>query len=173
MKTYTVLYAEDVPHYATVVIEAQNDQAAIDLAKGRDYREEDLEAEWSNTVCKRIVHVTDEQNNTILHDVPLDSFRLQYLAGSVPSRYSIGVNNDDGDCYDIAILQDGKPIATLIATEGEVAPLVHAGNCHQDLVDALKKLRECTKALTINLFDGPFYDAMLAADRALEKAGAA
>ncbi len=41
------------------------------------------------------------------------------------------------------------------------------------LITALKDLRECTKALTINLLNGPFYDAMLAADRALEKAGAA
>lgn len=173
MKTYTVLYAEDVPHYATVVLEADNDQAAIDLAKGRDYGEEDLEAEWSNTVCKRIVHVADDQNNTIIHDVPLDRYRLHHIDGTAPQGYSIGVNNDDGDCYDIAILQDGKPIATLIATEGEVAPLVHAGNCHTDLLAALAGLREHIKALPITLFNGPFYDAMLAADRALEKAGAA
>jgi hypothetical protein len=42
-----------------------------------------------------------------------------------------------------------------------------------EIIKALKNLRECTKALTINLFNGPFYDAMLAADRALEKVGAA
>jgi hypothetical protein len=53
-------------------------------------------------------------------------------------EYSIGVHNDDGDCYDIVIKQKGRPIATLIATEAEVQPLVHAGNCYAGLVSALR-----------------------------------
>ncbi len=32
MPTYSVLYAEDVPHYATVDIEAGDDAKAIELA---------------------------------------------------------------------------------------------------------------------------------------------
>jgi hypothetical protein len=55
-----------------------------------------------------------------------------------PPEYSIGINNDDGDCYDIVIKQGDRPIATLIAPEGDVEPLVRAGNCHQTLIDALK-----------------------------------
>jgi hypothetical protein len=55
-----------------------------------------------------------------------------------PPQYSIGINNDDGDCYDIVIKQGDRPIATVIAPEGEVEPLVRAGNCHQTLIDALK-----------------------------------
>ena len=66
---------------------------------------------------------------------------------SKPSpQYTISINNDDGDCYDIVIKQNDKPIATLIAPEAEVAPLVHAGNCHEGLVNAarqaLRELRE-------------------------------
>jgi hypothetical protein len=53
-------------------------------------------------------------------------------------EYTIGVHNDDGNCYDIAIKQRGRPIATLIATETEVGPLVHAGNCYATLVSALR-----------------------------------
>jgi hypothetical protein len=41
-----------------------------------------------------------------------------------------------------------------------------------ELIKALKDLRECTKAITINLLNGPFYDAILAADRVLGKVDA-
>jgi hypothetical protein len=33
MKTYTVIFAQDVPHYGSVEIEAKNDEAAIRRAK--------------------------------------------------------------------------------------------------------------------------------------------
>ena len=35
MKTYTVLYAEDVPHYATVELQAANTEDAIRAARAR------------------------------------------------------------------------------------------------------------------------------------------
>jgi hypothetical protein len=53
------------------------------------------------------------------------------------TEYTIGVHNDDGDCYDIVIKQNDRPVATLIAPEGDVAPLVHAGNCYAALASAL------------------------------------
>jgi hypothetical protein len=53
-----------------------------------------------------------------------------------PSHYGIGVNNDDGDCYDIVIKRGDRPIATLIATEGEVESLVRAGNAYPELHNA-------------------------------------
>jgi hypothetical protein len=53
-------------------------------------------------------------------------------------EYSIGIHNDDGDCYDVVIEQKGQPIATLIAPEGDVAPLVHAGNCYATLLSVLQ-----------------------------------
>ena len=38
MKTYSVLYAEDVPHYGTAEIEAENDAEAIAKAKAGPIR---------------------------------------------------------------------------------------------------------------------------------------
>ena len=76
MKTYTILYAEDVPHYASVQIEAESDEDALQRAMVFDYAGEALEAEWSNPVCKRIVHVEDETGNTIANDIPLDDYVL-------------------------------------------------------------------------------------------------
>jgi hypothetical protein len=37
MKTYSVLFAEDVSHYGTVEIEAGNDHAALDAARAYDF----------------------------------------------------------------------------------------------------------------------------------------
>jgi hypothetical protein len=53
------------------------------------------------------------------------------------AEYTIGVHNDDSDCYDIVIKQNGRPVATLIAPESDVAPLVHAGNCYPTVASAL------------------------------------
>ena len=53
------------------------------------------------------------------------------------AEYTIGVHNDDGDCYDIVIKEQGRPIATLIAAEDDIAPLLHAGNCYATLAVAL------------------------------------
>jgi len=39
MNSYTILFAEDVPHYGTVRIEAENDAAALDSAKAYDFSE--------------------------------------------------------------------------------------------------------------------------------------
>jgi hypothetical protein len=58
-------------------------------------------------------------------------------------RYSLGINNDDGKCYDIAILRAGKPIATVIVPDTEIAPLLHAGNCFPDLLGALNEMLRC------------------------------
>jgi hypothetical protein len=61
-----------------------------------------------------------------------------WLAGTMKRpEFSIGIHNDDGNCYDVVIKQKGRPIATLIAPEGDVEPLVHAGNCHATLLSAL------------------------------------
>jgi len=56
--------------------------------------------------------------------------------------YTIGVNNDDGDCYDICIFKEGRPVATVIAPDDEIAPLVRAGNIMPLMLEALETL-EC------------------------------
>ena len=76
MKTYTVFFAEDVPCYGTVEIEAENDAAALDAAKAYDLTEVTTDPEWENSVSKRIVHIEDAEGNTLFHDVPLDGYTL-------------------------------------------------------------------------------------------------
>ena len=76
MKTYTILFAEDVPCYGTVEIEAENDAAALDAAKAYDLTEVTTDPEWENSVSKRIVHIEDAEGNTLFHDVPLDNYTL-------------------------------------------------------------------------------------------------
>jgi hypothetical protein len=80
MKTYTVLYAEEVPHYATVEIEADNDQDATERAKAHDFGDAPLEADRNNAVSRRIVHIEDVAGNTPGHNISLDNTLL--LCGS-------------------------------------------------------------------------------------------
>jgi hypothetical protein len=79
MKTYIVLYAEDVPHYGTAVIEAENDAGAI--AKASAITDEDLgnitnDPDHCSTVCKRIVHIQDADGNHVARDLSLDAYTL-------------------------------------------------------------------------------------------------
>ena len=79
MKTYSVLYAEDVPHYGSMEIEAENDAEAI--AKATAISEEELgnttlDPDHCNSICKRIVHIEDPDGALIATDVPLDGYTL-------------------------------------------------------------------------------------------------
>jgi len=77
MKTYTVIYAEDVPNYASGEIEARDDKSAI--AKARKSDTESLwayDADWDNAVCRRIVSIEDPDGNVIAQDVALDKYVL-------------------------------------------------------------------------------------------------
>jgi hypothetical protein len=73
MNTHSVLYAEDVSHYAIVEIEADGETEAIEPAKSHDFGDAPLEAEWSNAVCKRIVHIEDPDGKIVADDISLDS----------------------------------------------------------------------------------------------------
>ena len=74
MKTYSILFAEDVPHYGTAVIEAENDSAALEAAKAYDLSEVTSDPAWEYSICKRIVHIEDGDGNDIAHDIPLDGY---------------------------------------------------------------------------------------------------
>src|SRR5690242_14793153 len=79
MKIYSVLYAEDVPHYGSMEIEAKNDAEAV--AKAMAISEDDLgntaiDPDHDNSVCKRIVHIEDAKGNTIAADLSLDAYTL-------------------------------------------------------------------------------------------------
>ncbi len=60
MKTYTVLYAEDVPHYGTREFAAADDTLAIERARAitpeamGKYTDD---PDYKNTRCRRIVHI--------------------------------------------------------------------------------------------------------------------
>ena len=145
LKSYKVLLAEDVPHYGTTEIEAADDEDAIRVARALDVSGICVEASLDSPVCQRIVHIEDSGDNVIARDLPLDDYVLSRRpdpAVLAESDYSIGTNNDNDD-HDIAILRNGKPIATLIATEAEIHPLLHAGNCFTELVTALEGMLRC------------------------------
>jgi len=77
MKTYSVLFAEDVPHYGVAQIEAEDDAAALEAAKAYDISEVTNDPEWENSVSKRIVHIEDPEGHTVAYDVPLDGYSLR------------------------------------------------------------------------------------------------
>ena len=79
MKTYTVIYAEDVPHYAHGEVEARGPKSAI--AKARKLDTDTLTAydpDWSGAVCRRIVSIEDPDGNTIAQDISLDNYVLHH-----------------------------------------------------------------------------------------------
>src|SRR5207248_1410216 len=68
MKTYTVLFAQDIPHYGTVDIEAENDDHAIEAARiyWRDVENDPVsDPDWNSSVCKRIVEIADESGKAV------------------------------------------------------------------------------------------------------------
>ncbi len=84
MKTYTVLYAEEVPHYGVDTIEAADDAKAISLAKSRPLAGITIDPDYENAICKRIVHIEDAAGNIIAADIALDSCFIRY--GGDPER---------------------------------------------------------------------------------------
>jgi hypothetical protein len=73
MKTYIALYAEDVRHYATVEFKAEDTSDAIEKARSHDLTGVPTNPDWHNAVCRRIVEVTDEDENIVAEFIPLDS----------------------------------------------------------------------------------------------------
>jgi hypothetical protein len=78
MKTYSILFAEDVPHYGVVYLEAEDDDAALEAAKAYDFSAITNDLELENSVCRRIVHIEDPEGNFVGHDVPLDNYFLRH-----------------------------------------------------------------------------------------------
>jgi len=79
MKTYSVLYAEDVSHYGSTDIAAENDAEAIAIAKGisdDDLCNIALDPDHGSRFCKRIVHILDPDGEYIAADIPLDGYTL-------------------------------------------------------------------------------------------------
>lgn len=80
MRTYTVLYAEDVPHYGTREFDAADDTLAIERARAiapdalSNYTND---PDHNDTLCRRIVHIEGPEG-IIAEDIylgPNDSLR--------------------------------------------------------------------------------------------------
>jgi len=75
MKTYTVLYAEDVPHYGTRELPAADDTLALERAKAitpdamSNYTND---PDYNNTRCRRIVHI-EGPDGIIAEDIYLSA----------------------------------------------------------------------------------------------------
>jgi hypothetical protein len=83
MKTYTVLFAHDVPHYGSVEVNATGDVDALAKAKvhwERVQRDEEpwpfTEAQHDSAVLARIVEITDEAGRQVVVDLRLDTYLL-------------------------------------------------------------------------------------------------
>jgi hypothetical protein len=77
MKTYTVLYAEDVPQYAQGEVEARGPKDAIAKARKLDTDTfTAFEPDWSGAVSRRIVSIEDPDGDVIAEAIPLDDFVL-------------------------------------------------------------------------------------------------
>jgi hypothetical protein len=79
MKTYTVLFAVDVPHYGSHDIKAEDDQAAIVAAEAL-YRRLGVpcpDPSWEYAACARIVHIEAPDGTIIVSDKALDNHFLR------------------------------------------------------------------------------------------------
>lgn len=82
MKKYEILYAQDIPHYGTVELEAESDAEILEAAKAY-WSATDVDPvddpDWKNPVCKRIVVIRDEAGNEISNDIRCDDYSLEYI----------------------------------------------------------------------------------------------
>jgi hypothetical protein len=78
LKTYTVLFARDIPQYATAEIEARGDEDALAAAKALHDTEalNFTDPAWDDPVCCRIIHIEHPDGTEIVQDINLDRFRL-------------------------------------------------------------------------------------------------
>jgi hypothetical protein len=83
-KTYSILFAQDVPHYGTAEISAATDAGPITRAKELDPGELCTDPAWDDPVCQRIVYIEDPSGNTIAHDIALDGFFLRHAQNIEP-----------------------------------------------------------------------------------------
>lgn len=81
MKTYTVLYAQDISHYGAVELEAENEDDIVRAARAYWHETNINPADdpaWSNPFCQRIVQIEDQDRNVIVaEDIPLDDYHLR------------------------------------------------------------------------------------------------
>jgi hypothetical protein len=118
---YSVLYAEDVPHYGFAEIEADTDEEAIERTKTHDYGDLDLEAEWGSSACKRIIHIERPDGKIVADDISLDRTFLR-----------------DGGDEAIRLFDNAEPMLKALE-EGFSKDWIHNAAITDD-VEALRKI---------------------------------
>jgi len=78
MKTYTVIFAEDVPRYGVAEIAAEDDAGVHAAARAYDFDSLFTEPEWCSSFRRRIVEITDEGGNLVAEDIALDECFVRY-----------------------------------------------------------------------------------------------
>ena len=126
MKAYSVLYAEEVPHYGVAEIEAKDDAAALEVAKAYDFSDVALDAEREYSGCRRIIHIEDPNGNILHEDVPLDDWSIRYgdekeqrLWDAAPQLLKALRNCERAiqEAADIMRDEDGLPVVALTGIE--------------------------------------------------------
>jgi hypothetical protein len=130
MKTYSVLFAEDVPHYGVAEIKAKDDAAALELAKAYDLSQVTNDGQWGNSACKRIVNIEDSEGNIVIEDIALDDCFLRYggekervLCDAAPQLLKALEMCERAilEATDIMHYEDGLPVTALDGWEIERA----------------------------------------------------
>jgi hypothetical protein len=86
MKSYSVTYARDVPHYASAEVFAENDAGAIKAAIYFDVRPLKFHPNDDEGVCLRIIQIDDEHGDAVSEeDIPLDDL-FHYSGGEKARR---------------------------------------------------------------------------------------
>jgi hypothetical protein len=122
MNIYSILFAQDVPHYGTTEIEAADDAAAITAAKLLDPAEYTHDPHWDDPICRRIVHIEAPDGRIVAQDLALDEFFLR-RGGEEASRLCDAAPALKAALEQIALIPLwGEPIAdeTLKADLAEV-----------------------------------------------------
>jgi hypothetical protein len=125
MKTYTVLFAEDVPHYGTAEIEAHDDAAALQAAKAYPLSDVTNDGEWENSACKRVVWIEDAEGNTIAEDISLDDCFLRH-----------GGDKERALCDAAAAMLDALEALTCSLSPRKIIPVLKAAGYATDTFKA-------------------------------------
>lgn len=84
------MFAQDVPRYGSVEIDAVDDAEALAAAKAYDLSDVACDPDRKNSTCKRIVTIEDESGNVVAEDISLDNWFLYHalidtvLCGAAP-----------------------------------------------------------------------------------------
>jgi hypothetical protein len=78
MKTYTALYAENVPHLGCVDFQTEDALDAVDKVRRINFEQVTTNTDWNNTVFRRIVEITDEDENIVAEFIPLGALPVRF-----------------------------------------------------------------------------------------------